>query len=156
MTPYEILETDKVQEWLSYLEAHPEKQGHYELGRVTEDCETIMSACCLGAYLMVVRPDTLSFKEGPVNMKRITDHGVYGTLDFSYKDLYLRDEVGKFVTIPSKGVVHQYFPRWEWNPYNSNLPESLGDLNDNGATWPEIAKFIRAFPSQIFIDHKKQ
>ena len=158
MTPQEILETEKVQNWLKYLTDYPEKQGYCMLGLVDRETKEIVQACCLGAYIYTAKCKTLSFSPSRLRDEEsrlaIVDEYSVVHLASSYMELHLRSAGGMLsetITIP---LLHEYFPAWEASDDNT-LPESLADLNDQGGTWPQIAKFINDHPERVFVHYKK-
>ena len=161
MTPQEILETEKVQNWLKYLTSYPERQGYCLLGIVDKETKEVIEACCLGAYIYTANPSLLSNSvSAPTlfvqnvevceeNRLLITDGDSTFRLASSYMELHLRSPGGMLSQAFALPLLHEYFPAWD-TPDNA-LPESLADLNDQGGTWPQIAKFINDFPEIVFV-----
>jgi len=141
MTPQEILETKEVQEWLTYLEENPEKHYTGMLGILEEN--ELEKGCCLGAYLYL----TNNYKIINNNKSWLCDlNNCKKTLEESFSKLFLHSPEGQLKEELTREETLKYFPDYTFN-YN---PTSLANLNDHGAKWPEIAKFIRENPELVF------
>lgn len=128
-------------EWLDFLENNEDKKLRFKLGTVTEEGQ-IEKAGCLGSLLMTVKPNSYS----PHSLNIIDqkdDESSYIIPRYSYKELGLHSPMGDFKEL--KMIVHQ--PNGLVREYSS-----LGEANDQGAPWSEIAEFIRLNPQVVFAE----
>jgi hypothetical protein len=113
--------------WVKSLREHPERQAKGYLGDGTPDD---YKACCLGELL--VRASGFNLCPSPFVNGRILDggdpDGSSRILRTFYKKVGLHSDQGSII-------------------YSLT---SLGEMNDNGVTWPKIADFIEANPEKVF------
>lgn len=114
------------EKWLKSLEDHPERQMAGRLGLKTS--EDTYTACCLGEAGLIA--GVCEWNEyGMLLTKESNDDGL---LSGVYYSLGLRSASGK--------------------PLDTTMHDTLASLNDNGHTWPQIAKLLREHPEQYFTE----
>jgi len=116
--------------WVESLEAHPERQGKGRLG-IRDLATGEYRACCLGEGGLIAGV----CKWDGEYIKTISNSPFYLSEE-AYAALGLRNQLGAFISGPHE--------------VGSVTVNSLADANDEGATWSEIAAFIRANPEEIF------
>lgn len=105
------------EQWLKSLEQHPERQGKGFLGR--QRTGGVYTACCLAEYLLIAG-------KGEWRDRDLWDGDSKSYLEKSWWQLGLYGKRGERL--------------------EGSLNDTLGELNDSGKTWPEIAAIIRADP----------
>lgn len=131
--------------WLNHLETHPGRQMTGKLGRLENNENKVKyKACCLGQALVCLK----QFSQGDsFNVESLfaadgdmlePGSNVRYDLTNSFHELGLRDSVGSFT-----GEV-------VYSKKDSSAICSLANLNDQGWTWSEIAKFVRSNPNRVF------
>lgn len=130
--------------WLSQLEKHPERQTKETLGHKNikengkQDRRIPYFACCLGEAAICI--SRIKKNKLPFNFEGDIYDDSDNYLSKSYKKMGLRSEEGFF-----KNANFKYLKGHK----------SLDELNDNGFTWPQIAKIIRKNPNNIFTNNDK-
>ena len=116
-----ITREEALELWLTTLEQHPERQTTGYLKKSNN------KMCCLGQLCdLLYEPNETQLLEG--------DYYSYGE-DENIEDL--PEEVVEFMGF--------------YGPYGELDNSTLAQLNDDGITWPEIAKFIRENPEKVFV-----
>lgn len=132
------MELGKLQKfWLEQLRKHPERQLKGKLGEGTLDD---YKACCLGElHLCNFRLKDEPFPFIGVRLFQNLCNSDYRNndvnLSYIYEEYGLRGGKGEF----KKSIT-----------FKDEVYENLASLNDNGATWPEIADIIEANPENVF------
>ena len=120
--------------WVESLKAHPDRQTTDILG---EGHPRDYKACCLGELHLCYH--RMKHKKYPFNaFGSLTDRDHIGMLYTSHAKYGLRDEKGglrKPYTIDGSSV--PFF--------------SLASMNDNGVSWPDIAKYIESNAENVFV-----
>lgn len=132
-TPFELGPIQK--QWLSDLRKYPERQMRKMLG--AEQGDGTLRLCCLGQGLITlceINNQTPMFRGG-----HLFDGGDDTCLEESYKKLGLIESTGWLATQATM---------------NGRWFHSLLSMNDNGLTWPEIADYIEANPTNVFTEPK--
>jgi hypothetical protein len=139
--------TEIQEEWLQALESGGYPQGRYRL--VDQD-----GYCCLGVACEIL------------GLKRVSDFGgfwsstrnrnAYYLPGNSWKKLGLRNNVGSLdKPVSLSAVTRKKVPTEECKcPADSNDPgecKCLADFNDHGATFKQIARYIRKHPENVFV-----
>jgi len=126
--------------WLQSLEQNAERQCIRQLAKKNGDGS--YQACCLGEAAIIAGIGQWG-NEQPKHAHTYLVNGDRSELaDDAFEALGLRGPLGNFQDDkelkvgPAKGV------------------QTLSDANDGGATWPEIAAFIRANPGVVFEESK--
>lgn len=122
-----ITREEALELWLTTLEQHPERQTTDVLAKVGET-EKDYKFCCLGQLCHLL------YEEDEI--VRDDQNCNYGKDKTTY---ILPQEIVDFMGF--NGQVGEI----------AEKEESLADMNDNGVTWPEIAKFIRENPEKVFV-----
>ena len=117
-----ITREEALELWLATLEQHPERQTQGKLG--TNDNKF----CCLGQLcdLLYEKNEISTTTDGELKYGQEGD------------SMYLPNEVVDFMGF------------YDWSGIIDEGKSSLAEMNDAGATWPEIAKFIRENPEKVF------
>ena len=112
--------------WITSLRKHPERQTTHELGKGTPRNYT---ACCLGElHLCAYR---MKKKKLPFYNGLIKDDNRNAVLSHSYEKYGLKSESGS-------------------SKISYMNEDQLSAMNDNGATWTEIADLIENNPEAFF------
>ncbi len=120
--------------WIESLKAHPERQTKNILGQGNPK---EYKACCLGEALLCIYRDKkkkLPFKDGSIlsfNEQQTKSRSAL----YEFSKLGLRGDMGEF----SKAI-----------RFKGLLYASLAQLNDGGASWPEIATLIVKHKNKLF------
>jgi len=140
--------------WVGELAAHPERQVSDVLGSGTP---RKYRACCLGELLICsfrIKRKKLPFFGKKVEDISVNDSRNASSLQYTYEDYGLRSETGELdqtVTGPLLamwGIVSK--ERGEQLEAKAEDFDDLAEMNDEGMTWTEIAKFIEAKPDIVF------
>lgn len=131
--------------WLELLESGEYKQCvEGALCGLDDDCTEVCSYCCLGlAAVKVLNHDYRISSTGSV---RVNDQ-LYYLSDWLKLGLYSND--GKFRSTLTLEEMGAYFPDATQLRYHH-----LVQTNDDGATFKQIAKFIRENPERVFTEPK--
>lgn len=145
----------KQQAWVDALRANPEQQLRGSLIH-TERYVNGIGYCCLGklcAMDMANAPEG-TYKEYGIGILGLSYYGMdestYGLARYLVKEYGFRSNLGA-LAIPfyNDGSTHhkKWFPDIK---QGEGFYPCLAALNDNGATWPQIANYIEAHPGNVF------
>jgi len=119
-----ITREEALELWLTTLEQHPERQTTGYLKKSNN------KMCCLGQLCdLLYEPNEIQLLEG-------------------YYYSYGEDE--NIDDLPEEVVEFMGF----YGPYgelDNSAGDTLAQWNDDGTTWPDIAKFIRENPEKVFV-----
>ncbi len=121
--------TEIQEKWLSELEAHPERQMKGSLGR--KDKNGNIKCCCLGQACLIINENAEWYNDS--------------ILESNHNRSALSWQDNAILGLNSiNGVLKE-------TAFINNINyKSLVDMNDEGLTWPEIAKYIRENPENVF------
>lgn len=125
-------------QWLEYLEDHPEQQTTGTLGRVIKEKEYF---CCLGAGAKVC--GVKYQKATPIHEATALEFGPEKCID------YLSPEVQ--MKLKLRGIEGQLKLPITLSFFEEKM-SSLAEMNDKEVSWPEIAKYIRENPYNVFVE----
>lgn len=130
--------TPEQEQWLTALESGEYKQGEQEL-RSKDDC-----FCCLGVACELFIPNT----------RKTTTRGRTMEGEPNVVNFYGEEENAASAPREIKKLLHlqnRYGATKGKHVLAGSVHDSLVSMNDNGATFKEIAAFIRANPEKVFV-----
>lgn len=144
--------------WVEALEAHPERQTQQTLG--TREKEYLKEhfektgvkipylACCLGEACVV--KNKIQKKTSVFNSYDVIEAGS------GCKTFLSLSEVNYFGFYDEEGLIlEKYrFKKYLGKYLNGKIYDKLSLANDKGATWLQIAFFVRKYPQAVFKESK--